>query len=1438
MVVDPSDTSAERKPGGGSGGCIKMVLRSADPLSLPLATAVNSCQNSVCAIGGDGDSGGGGGRIMISAPQNSELTSGSWSETLLKMSAFGGKSRLCSDNACGTSCHAASGTKYISNAGPVGLLSIDGNGSPITDNAITPISKAQWLAKSTPTSVSIRNKAQVGISEWVGWKGQLQTLSVKSGSLLYKCKDSYSKSCHDQVPDPESGGVHNFPSEEINWLDCENPKEDQLCLQAAVLSVSGTSTQLSGGNLSILCDKLILGTAAQEGGNPSAIVTDSGVYIAATMSIDIERSTKIVGSSTPDSDGSAHEALLRCANCTINMGGTIQATVTNLTAETVNIKGSGRIHGEPFDPALCSDPVTFTCAQQPPANGSAAVYIHGNRTKVLGRASSGLIFICPHVADYYQSPRNLVTIQGAGVLDVSGGTEGGCPANNGLGAPRRDDGGGAGHGGNGGQGWINGPNGSSFWLGAPGGPFYDNRSCSEKWLYSEKWSLHVGSGGGGEDGGAGGGLVAILARRLELEHHSHRASIVADGGNATGSPADGTNSKPGGGSGGSVMLQVGQLAGWSAISARGGAGASGSKGAGGGGGGGVVAIRYIGAKQQEDTTPFNSPELAAAGYNGSIDVSPGLGGKIRPGGKIIPSGPPPAPESRKIDLGAVHVLEPWSLTAADLQSTSVPAEMEPGPEPAPSPPPVGPTAGEPGKPGTVLSPPCKPGYSGCICRPCQAGSYLNISTQCGQCLNCMPPDLQKASDLHGHLHGHPHRYFAKFTKIGASKENECEYKCRAELIWPHCVNCFMTLYILVGSNVFLLALVSVAPLLLLVALRFLLYLILVGDKQGSAPQAASVNVVNVDNEYSSLMSEEVWDTDKATFAQQLRKLVGISSPRAADTSGSLLQSEFTAGVNRLGFDDDDFLYTLAIRQRELPYLLCRIYLTGCNSISSPWSLPKEPPAALKDLGIDVDKYADIATKGTAILSWSLSETIVFWILSVVCIPWARSWHKKCRKKHFSAFGHYVREDFQWNVFLDSAMQSKQNSVKLGCSKDATSCYIDILDYKSGNNSHGRRQNEGETPGQTSGLRLPQALQLAGTGAFDVPFQFDTNDALAQTICELASKAFAQRLNCVLQPLGAGLNLAPPDISLEPLLNFINSENDNPQSKVRFQVCTKNAHRECRLFLQARYKVGESFSATSHSPTLIQDMSGELSQTAKLTYRPVDVDDLYPTGFMAMVQQVLTFVSGLQNPMLLPEALFPVTLALQILLFGAETLGTTVLLTALFLLSPTDAGVIVLAVQPGAVIIAPLISAVDIVFHELDLSHAAVFWNICSIISVGLTTLWIILIQSKPAGLDTHTYLFAGSGKYLIEPGNEDHGRISFVRIACFVLLAVKILRSIVANFVRSSWQHAQLLQDLHEDKLSVQRRSESSTQHLTMPGTLPAGRLTIDDFGAIDPPHR
>lgn len=215
-------------------------------------------------------------------------------------------------------------------------LTTAGDGYPTTQDAFTPLARKHW---SVPlehcTSVYIRKQAVVAMSQWIGTSANIQTLQLASGSSLERCTNP---ECTDGTPPDHMLSEHSGPGPTPKWCDGKN----KMCLAVGVLAISGTGTQLVGGNLSIVCEQLNLGTVAGDEGEIVTLEPDSGVYVTATKSINIETKSSIMGSA---SDGSTNEVKLRCTNCTINVGGQIKATVTNLTALNVIVKSQGEVSG-------------------------------------------------------------------------------------------------------------------------------------------------------------------------------------------------------------------------------------------------------------------------------------------------------------------------------------------------------------------------------------------------------------------------------------------------------------------------------------------------------------------------------------------------------------------------------------------------------------------------------------------------------------------------------------------------------------------------------------------------------------------------------------------------------------------------------------------------------------------------------------------------------------------------------------------------------------------------------------------------------------------------------------------------------------------------------------------------------------------------------------
>eukprot|EP01050_Picozoa_sp_SAG11_P008731 SAG11_NODE_783_length_7188_cov_2.206235_3_plen_1691_part_00 len=1336
---EPSSSSTPT-PGGGSGGCINLQLfgKTAPLLQTP-PNADKGCTGSVCANGGGGSSGGGGGRIMIAAPlQAQAISGGSWSEPMSRMSAVGGESVWCPGNG-GSARYAAAGTKYVVDGNGDSLLAVDGiQGSGSED--FTPLDRGHWsqpeptgthASKNVFRQISIRNQAIVAISKFVGEEAQISDLELTSGATLQRCTDPI---CTDDDPGPDAAyppaastmnasfappqpaacptcntkamclsHVHNnrciwddftgscrFRVYCLDrWPDGGGPRD--MCLNIGQVNIDGDDTVLVGGNLSIACQSFKIGS---DSGANSQIMTqeaDDGVYIYAQRAITVARRACIGGDKSHGEEG-PDEVLLKCQNstgvgCNIEVAGDISARIVNLTGRRVSIDHTGTVSGEKVGTDVCPSPIQFTCGAQMNTNGTVGVYMYANETIVSGYVSAGVIFVCPSHFNPTGALTNKVHIRnGQLIVSANGPNGGGCGPELGIGSPDNSatggggGAGGAGHGGEGGYGVYKAVN-NSFLLESPGGARYDfNKST----IGAGGNPVHVGSGGGGsEQAGAGGGFLGILAETLELHRlgNAYEGAIVARGGDAPKRTLDASSSAvPGGGSGGTVILQTKSLIGNAYILATGGAGSSGKLGAGGGGGGGVVGLNFT-----------QTAAKAVENYTGKIKIDGGVPGRVcndicQHGKNVCP----PCNSDQDANDGENQI-------AGNVWPSRVPA---PPRAPAPPAPPHCPPFchAERGHHGKVYASKCTLGYSGDtgICKPCAAGKYMNHTSStgvAGACMKCSPIAL--TSKIRGPQHHVKLESIAQYSNVtgnqpGAKSIDGCKYRCRAELTYPSCVSPFDRLQNLVGGSLLVLLAVSYLPLLLLLLVRYLLQLIIVPGISDRGPDfdSTSVNTSAGENEYSSL-EEAIGSGDaksKPTFARQLRTLVGVSSTRDHRAEGaSLLNSDLSAGVSRL---DETAPYNSEIRYDELTYLLVRIYLTGENSISKPWSMPAEPPDELRELGIDLAKYTQIAERCTRLVRWRFGESVYYHLLWIFALPWARSWHKKCRQRHFGDLRNYVQREFEWTVFRDSSMQTKQNSVKLGCSEDATSCYLDVLDYtQSGStstNGSGPRTAASLSKVKNRSLRLPQALHLAGTGNYDTPINFDTNDALALAVCRLASKGFVARLNSVLQSLGAALDLSKPDTSLVPLIEFINSENKSTESTVHLEICTLNAAPDCRLLLVVRYKMNSTIDGGS-SGTLARDWSEELRQP-RYKHKSVSEDDLYISTPSATVIRMLNFAVGLQNPAPLPDQLFPVALILQFTLIGAECLATAVLVTAMVLLSPWQGAILIFTVQPGAILV--------------------------------------------------------------------------------------------------------------------------------------------------------
>jgi hypothetical protein len=665
---------------------------------------------------------------------------------------------------------------------------------------------------------------------------------------------------------------------------------------------------------------------------------------------------------------------------------------------------------------------------------------------------------------------------------------------------------------------------------------------------------------------------------------------------------------------------------------------------------------------------------------------------------------------------------------------------------------------------------------------------------------------------------------------GATSNKDCKYQCHPELTFPDCLNPLERLYVVLGSSVILMFLVILSPILLSVLARGVLKLLFANehDTETDNPPAGGLSSSfsaedSGSNEYSSLMPEhDGRDTKSQAFARQIRQLLGVSSPRRVDAPGGLQRhGRLSASASEIGS------YESAVQEKDLPYLISRLYLVGDNLVSKPWITLTEPSDSLKEVGINDETYSSIADHATELVKWQFGEVVVYWLLGLFCMPWAHRWHRSCRRRHFKALQAYVRNCFQWSVFSNEAMQSHQDAVKLGCSMDCTVCYLDILDLHSTSSRKGGGAKVADATTR-AGPRLPELLRLAGSGSFDVPINLDTEDVLAQSICALARPGFAARMNAVLQPLGTALNLLQPDTDLVPLLEFISNENNSEDSRVQLELRTiyENCNKESHVFLLVRHKSGLLGGSTG---SLARDFSAELRGTRfeNTSNQKIRVeDDLWDTNFIQHFTRKLTFACGLMNPMALPMSLLTPAVVLQLLLIGIELFDTAVLFMAMVDLAPRSGLIILLLMQPLAVLVAPLVAAVGAAFPELELSRLAVKWNITSLVCLICVSFFVLAKSDGGKFQD-------GAEEPPAHDLYADH-RFPVVHVCCYPLLAVKVSRSIVTNFVQATWLELQLFEEipsLDEDRAKERRLSSQGPPEFIASGSLQTGIPSMASFG-------
>lgn len=278
---------------------------------------------------------------------------------------------------------------------------------------------------------------------------------------------------------------------------------------------------------------------------------------------------------------------------------------------------------------------------------------------------------------------------------------------------------------------VDSPNGGGgAGYGGSGGYGYSLHNSGH--AYYSKQNISSGSGGGCLScvdtaiNSAGGGVINIVANVSLMMN----GNLSANGGIGL----DGS----GGGSGGTIAVDVVTMTGLGRISAFGGAGGNGPY-PGGGGGGGVVAL-------------FNTKNtLKDYNFKGYVDVNGGAAGVIPPTADptFVPGADGTIQIATSSALRSSYQFDPWSPYGGPSQATA-------------------------GQKGKTFLPTCEAGYgndavTGAICEPCPVGTYSlgDTSDPCTTCDN---------APLHSH-------YIDNTWKT-----DQCPYACDSGYATEHCYN--------------------------------------------------------------------------------------------------------------------------------------------------------------------------------------------------------------------------------------------------------------------------------------------------------------------------------------------------------------------------------------------------------------------------------------------------------------------------------------------------------------------------------------------------------------------------------------------------------------------------------------------------------------------------
>ena len=561
-------------PGGGSGGCVFLNLESSEsdhepPIhKSPEADNGGWCQSGrTCAItanGGNGYSGGSGGRIMLNA---SHASASIWPITISTLLAQGGQNQCPPSAERSSTTAGAAGTKMVQVSGEA-LLAVDGGTVQAEE---TPLSLEFW---DNHTSVS-RTVSAI-------WGGAAANLVLSEGFARQLRLDQL-KLLSSKMDSP--GGELSIRAKTVQLIQ---------------------SSRLQGEPVRITSDTVLVSDSCTIGTRNGA-----PLEINATKSMQIDGTVR---------SASAVQLFCRGPGCHISVteDGAVSTTgVGFLNVSAARITVSGKLTGGTTSDCMLRYPVS--CTDYVAAkNASTNVYAAADEFTVSqgGSVVGGSVLICPRTSST-QDVTNRVKILGS-IRGI------GCPQNQGIGrgtAPTMGGhaGGGAGHGGMGGRGtWSDGSNSTTET--SNGGQEYDTN-----YTFTRILPAHVGSGGGGGNGGggAGGGIIAIHAKRLVINATAKSAALDVKGGGALEKTSggggsggtivisterlfgDATIDASGGHGGGHAAVGTGR-----------------ASSVGGGGGGGVVWFDWRGQNAAEAAYGFHGKIKLVGGRGGGGGSSP------------------------------------------------------------------------------------------------------------------------------------------------------------------------------------------------------------------------------------------------------------------------------------------------------------------------------------------------------------------------------------------------------------------------------------------------------------------------------------------------------------------------------------------------------------------------------------------------------------------------------------------------------------------------------------------------------------------------------------------------------------------------------------------------------------------------------------------------